>query len=223
LSIRTAASTVWLAAGWLALAQPLAAQQPQSNSNPPHPTQTLPSAVQRDKTWQTCLPGDTSKGCMARHATIQRVVPAPTSLVIKPLEYGVVEPRFLPPKIVAFLNDPRIDPQTRGFLEMVAVKPTKDWTLGQLNMVLQVVPTLTEMMISTAALSDFYEFLGLDPSQLFEPQLGNWQEGGSAFDMRNYDSTQQAQCLYLLGVAENPDPSSVTLDNLASCSKGRSE
>jgi hypothetical protein len=217
------ASAIWMAVGLLALAQPLAAQPIRTSNNPPNPAHTLPSVVGRGKLAPACLPGDTSKNCAARHATIQRVIPAPTTMVYKPREYGVGEPRFVPPKIVALLHDRRIDPQTRAFLEMVAVKPTKRWTLGELAIVQQLVPTLTEMMIPTAQLSDFYAFLGLNPTQLFVPQLADWQNGTTAFDARNYDSTQQAQCLYLLGVGENPDPSSVTLGELAACSENTSD
>ncbi len=128
--------------------------------------------------------------------------------------------RFVPPRIVAFLKDRRVSPYTRAFLRSVAGKPTEDWTLGELQMVTQIVPTLTELYVPTATLSEFYEFLGLDPANLFEPQLGKWQQRSTAFDVRNYDATQQAQCFYLLGYGETLDPSSVKLKDIAACTDG---
>lgn len=220
MSGRMTAKTVWLIAAAMAAAifVPELPATGQSRGNPPQPAQALPGIVRHDRVGPGCAPVNTSAGCAARRATIQPVASASAPLALRPKEYGVVEPRFVPPQIVAFLHDPRLDPQTRTFLEVVAGKPTKDWTLNELSMVEQVVPTLTEMHIATAELSDFYEFLGLDPTQLFEPQLGNWQSHGTAFDAKNYDATQQAQCLHLLGIGENPDPSNTTLGDLASCS-----
>ena len=104
-------------------------------------------------------------------------------------------------------------------LRGLAAKPTEEWTQGELRTVVQLVPSLTEMAIPTRKLSDFYEFLGLDPSELFEPQLGNWQTSSVGFDQKNYDAVQQAQCLYLLGYGENIDPSSVKLKDLAACAQ----
>jgi hypothetical protein len=127
--------------------------------------------------------------------------------------------RYVPPAIQAFLSDHRLDPYTRAFLRGLAAKPTEEWTQGELRTVVQLVPSLTEMAIPTRKLSDFYEFLGLDPSELFEPQLGNWQTSSVGFDQKNYDAVQQAQCLYLLGYGENIDPSSVKLKDLAACAQ----
>ena len=131
--------------------------------------------------------------------------------------------RFIPAKIVAFLSDRRIDASTRAFLHGVAAKPTEDWTLQELNMTLQLVPTLTEMHIATAVLSDFYDFLGLDPTQLFEPQLGDWQKRSIGFDGNSYIATQQAECFYRRGFTEALDPSQVTVRDAAACSDSKAD
>ena len=90
---------------------------------------------------------------------------------------GDMQPKCLiPPSILRLLNDRRIDPFTRSVLLAIAGKPNEEWTLADMQMVTSVVPALTEMNIATAKLSELYEFLGLDPVNLFEPQIGStWQ------------------------------------------------
>lgn len=127
--------------------------------------------------------------------------------------------RYVPPAIQAFLADRRLDPYTRAFLRRLSAKPTELWTQGELQTVIQLVPSLTEMTIPTRVLADFYAFLGLKPEELFDPQLGNWQTSSLGFDQRNYDAVQQAQCLYMLGYGENIDPAAVTLKDLAACAE----
>lgn len=122
--------------------------------------------------------------------------------------------RIIPPSIRAFLNDRRIDPVTRAFLLSIAGKRREDWTLLDLQQVTAVVPSLTEMYISTATLSEFYEFLNLDPTSLFEPQLGaSWQATSTAFDPRN---ARNRRCFYLRNQAVR-DPGSTKLDDLLNC------
>ena len=198
----------------------LALAEPQQ---PPQPGQPLPPAVRRlpPGVAPNCPPGDSTPACQARRETLRRT-PAPARRSTPPQRRwdDITGARFVPPAIMAFLNDPRIDPLTRAFLHSVAAKPTDDWTLQELNMVMQLVPTLTEMQISTATLSEFYEFLGLDPTQLFTPQLGNWQQQSTGFDARSYIATQQAECFYLLGHGETLDPTQVTVGQAAACSDG---
>jgi hypothetical protein len=154
----------------------------------------------------TCGPGFAGPGCHNRAASKPKL-----------RTDDVKGTRYVPPAIQAFLSDRRLDPYTRAFLRGLAAKPTEQWTQGELRTVIQLVPSLTEMAIPTRKLSDFYEFLSLNPAELFEPQLGNWQTKSVGFDQKNYDAVQQAQCLYLLGYGENIDPSSVTLQDLAAC------
>lgn len=182
--------------------------------NPPTPPQAPIVAPRVAPARPPCPPGATSRVCHASRVTLRPAQPPP------PRQLGrtddITGSRFVPPAIQRFLADPRLAPTTRAFLRGVAAKPTEDWTLREYEMVTQLVPTLTEMAISTRTLSDFYEFLGLDPTQLFEPKLGKFQTS-TGFDQRNYDAVQQAQCLYLLGYGENLDPSSVLLKDLAAC------
>ncbi|MBI0539669.1 hypothetical protein D9599_29645 [Roseomonas sp. KE2513] len=122
--------------------------------------------------------------------------------------------RFIPPQIRAFLNDRRIDPLTRAFLLDVAGKRQEDWTLADYQRVTVVVPALTELYISTSVLSAFYEFLNLDPTSLFDPQLGgSWQATSTAFDPRNL---RNRRCFNIRNLAQS-DPEAVRLNDLLNC------
>jgi hypothetical protein len=122
--------------------------------------------------------------------------------------------RIIPPSIRAFLNDRRIDPVTRAFLLGIAGKKREDWTFLDLQQVTAVVPSLTEMHISTQVLSEFYDFMNLDPTSLFDPQLGaSWQAASTAFDPRN---ARNRRCFYLRNQAAR-DPGSTKLDDLLNC------
>lgn len=138
---------------------------------------------------------------------------------LRPREDDLPDKRFIPPKIMAFLDDPRIAPETRAFLLAMAAKTTGDWTLAQARIVMRLVPTLTELYIPTALLSEFYDFLGLDPTELFQPRLGrSWQQRSTALDKNNVAAVEQAQCFAQLGYGEIPDPMKVTLNAIAACS-----
>lgn len=190
-----------------------AQNQPPSTHVPPMlraPSQMIPPLA--------CPRGDTRPACLARRLSPQPTDPG-TAYALRQHEDDVANRRFVPPKIIAFLHDPRIDPETRAFLLSMASKPTEDWTLAQAQMLLQLVPTLTEMYIPTRVLSDFYEFLGLDPTQLFDPQLGrSWQRRSTGLDKNDFAAVEQAQCFSVLGYGEVPDPTQVTLGALAACS-----
>jgi hypothetical protein len=124
--------------------------------------------------------------------------------------------RLIPPSITRFLNDRRIDPATRSFLFTIANKPNGEWTLADLQMVSSVVPTLTEMRIPAAALRAFYEYLGLDPNNLFEPQIGGtWQVSSTLNEPRNY-ARVRAGCIDLQRTAQR-DPSTVRIEELLAC------
>jgi NAD(P)-dependent dehydrogenase (short-subunit alcohol dehydrogenase family) len=77
-------------------------------------------------------------------------------------------------------------------------------------------PALAETAVPTRLLSEFYEFLGLDPTELFEARLGNINTT-SGFDVKNLEATEQALCFYRLGFGENLDPTQVTLKDAAAC------
>lgn len=199
--------------GLLALAGAASAQPLTGNGNGRNGN-LLRGAPSRDIPRLSCAPGDTRPVCTARRATIQPNQPVATRL----LHEDTQPKRFIPPKIVAFLSDPRVDPVTRAFLQRMSGKPLEDWTVAELEMVTAVVPTLTEMRIPTAVLSDFYEFLGLDPANLFNPQLGqNWQERSISQDARNLYAAERSACFSMLGIGGVPDASVLTLGQVAAC------
>ena len=213
----------------LLVALPIAAiAEPQQ---PPLPGRPLPpvlrGVVPGDKTG--CSAAVTGPECQGRRNTVERgpsigrQTPDPRGGGRQRRWDDIAGSRFIPPKIMGLLNDRRIDPSTRAFLHFVAAKPTEDWTLQELTMTLQLVPTLTEMHIATAVLGDFYDFLGLDPTQLFEPQLGDWQKRSIGFDGNSYIATQQAECFYLRGHTEALDPSQVTVRDAAACSDSKAD
>lgn len=200
---------------------------PGTPSLPPSVAGATPGNIQpslRPRQGLACRPGDTRAACtIARHAVRRGASPAARTIVVPPapIVSDVQGNRLIPPKVQAFLKDPRVDPQTRTFLTYMSTKPLTDWTVQELSMVTHLVPTLTEMYIPTQTLSDFYAFLGLDPTQLFEPQLAqNWQNQSTSFDARNRDSTEQAFCLQSLGLGQNTDPTQITLGQVAACTAG---
>jgi len=181
----------------------------------PHATAQPPAAPGGTN---ACGPGDTRPVCQAARATIQPAQPvAPQPLPHHPED--LLPKRYVPPAIIAFLSDRRIDPLTRAFLRTMAGKETADWTLSEYWTVTSLVPTLAETNVPTRDLSAFYEFLGLDPASLFEPTLRNtWQQkAASAFSANDLSATQRAQCLALLGFGQTLDPSEVTLGAMAAC------
>ena len=124
--------------------------------------------------------------------------------------------RLIPPSIMTLLKDRRVDPITRAYLLGMAGKKPVEWTLQDFATVIAVVPTLTEMHISTARLSEFYEFMGLDPLSLFEPQLGTgWQNAVTEFDPRN--RFRRGKCI-TLSRQGRIDPGSVLVQELLTCS-----
>lgn len=127
--------------------------------------------------------------------------------------------RYVPPAIDAFLNISKVDPQTRAFLRHVAAKQTEDWTIAEYQTTTELVPVLVETAVPTRVLSDFYQFLGLDPTSLFEARLGQIF-ANTGFDAKSIEATEQAQCFYRLGYGENLDPTKVMLKDIAACTGG---
>lgn len=177
----------------------------------------------------TCGPSNNSRACQelrqaAPGGSIPGLVaprlPMPPSIRLG-LPTGDMQPRrIIPPSIMRLLDDPRVDPATRAILLTIAGKPNDEWTLADLQLVTAIVPTLAEMHIATARLSEFYEFLGLDPANLFEPQLGaTWQASSTINDPRNY-ARIRAGCIDLQRAAQR-DPSSVRVEALLACSAPR--
>lgn len=198
-------------------------------SLPAEAQQTLPG--QRGIPTVACGPGNATAACRE----LRRALPgqASPSLVgprpLAPAAPALATPRpdfddirgrrLIPPSILALLNDRRIDPPLRAYLLGIAGKPTGEWTMQDLQMVTAVVPALTVMNIATARLSEFYEFLNLDPASLFEPQLGaGWQNAVTEFDPRN--RFRRGRCT-TLSRESRTDPSSVLVEDLLTCQDQR--
>lgn len=102
----------------------------------------------------------------------------------------------------------------------LAGKRQEDWTFADYQRVIVVVPSLTELLIPTRVLSEFYEFINLDPTSLFDPQLGaSWQATSTAFDPRNL---RNRRCFYLRNLAQS-DPELVKLTDLLNCGDARDD
>ncbi len=124
--------------------------------------------------------------------------------------------RYIPKGILEILADPRIDPNIAYILWQTARKPIADWTLNELFFVTQNAPTLVEAGIPAQKLQTLYQFLGLDPADLFYPQLGpNWQSRSTAFDpssAANVGAISSAEC--------QGDPGMMTVATFQACTGG---
>jgi hypothetical protein len=124
--------------------------------------------------------------------------------------------RFIPKPILEILADPRIDPNIAYILWQTARMPIDNWTLSELFFVTQTVPTLVEAGIPTDKLQALYQFLGLDPADLFNPRLGeSWQSKSTAFDPNsttNVGAISSADC--------QTDPGTMTVATFQTCTGG---
>lgn len=112
--------------------------------------------------------------------------PTPAS-VPKPAQMSdIAGGRFIPKGIVAVLADRRLDPSVAFIFWQLARRPLEEWKVSELNFVMQISPTLAETGISVIALQSLYEFFGLDPDNLFNPQPAQtWQNRSVALDPRS--------------------------------------
>jgi hypothetical protein len=129
------------------------------------------------------------------------------------------EARQVPDNIHKIMADPRIEPVIAYLLRQAARKPIGDWTVRQLQQVAAVVSTLPESGIPMADIQALYEFLGLDPSDVFNPQLGdNWQDSSTRFDRSGaaaVASISSADC--------QMDPGEITVAVSRSCQSGEQQ
>jgi len=178
----------------------------------------------------TCGPSNSSPACQSLRQAVPggsipglvapRLQEPPVLTWPRPEFLGDIAPqRLLPPRIQAFLQDPRIDPLTRAYLLNLGGRKREQWTVQDLQTVGALIPTLTELMVPTTLLSELYEFLGLDPTSLFEPQLGDgWQAASTAQDPRRR-FLRSERCLRLSELAQS-DPSQVRVEELLNCEGG---
>jgi len=118
--------------------------------------------------------------------------------------------RAIPPEIAQIIADPRIDPVTAYMLRQAARRPIGDWSMQEASNITQVIPTLVESGIAIVKLQALYKFLGLDPENLFEPQLSaGWQQNSTSFSAPNYAATSSTDC--------QADPSMMTVSVFMAC------
>jgi hypothetical protein len=124
--------------------------------------------------------------------------------------------RAIPPQILKILADPRIDPITAYLVWQAARKPLDDWTLTQLQDITATLPTLAETGMPISDIQALYQFLGLDPGDIFNPQLGqDWQTGSTRFDPNSAGAVaaiSSADC--------QADPGQMTVATYRSCNAG---
>lgn len=128
--------------------------------------------------------------------------------------------RFVPPAVVQALSTPRVDPDTRALILALAARPFDSWSVADLTAITAIAPVLVEVGVPERALRELYEALGMDPGNLFDPQLGNaWQAPQNEFDPRN-NRRRQGVCPQL-STAVRLDPASVRVQDLILCAEQR--
>lgn len=172
----------------------------------------------------SCGPSNNSPACQAlRQAAPGGAIPG---LVERPLadppplrrphQPDIAPRRMIPPSIRSFLQDPRIDPLTRAFLLDLAGKRNEDWSLQDLRTLGTLIPSLTELHVPTARLGELYGFLGLDPTHLFEPQLGEgWQSASTAQESFGR-GRRNGHCARMSSLAQS-DPTQVRVQEMLDC------
>jgi hypothetical protein len=124
--------------------------------------------------------------------------------------------RSIPPNILKIMADPRIEPVIAYFVWQAARKPIEEWTVEQFQEITAMIPTLPETGMPIAEIQALYEFLGLDPSDIFNPQLGNdWQNVSTGFDRSSaaaVSAISSADC--------QAKPAEMTIATLRSCQSG---
>jgi len=126
------------------------------------------------------------------------------------------EAREVPDNIRKIIADPRIEPVIAYVLRQAAHKPIGDWTVRQLQQVAAVISTLPETGIPMAEIQTLYEFLGLDPGDVFNPQLGsNWQDSSTRFDRSGGGAVAAISSADCQG-----DPGEMTVSVSRSCQSG---
>lgn len=159
--------------------------------------------------------------CLARGVAKAGTAPATPALLppAAAAEMGdILGARPIPPPVLAVLTDPHIDPVTAYLLRQAARQPIERWTMQLLFQITSLVPTLAETGIAVPRLQALYKFLGLDPSNLFRPRLGqDWQTRSSSFDPRNGAAFASPTCAAAISTGSNGDISLMTVGEFAAC------
>ncbi|MCI0753510.1 hypothetical protein [Teichococcus vastitatis] len=175
----------------------------------------------------TCGPSNNSPACQAlRQAAPGGSIPG----VVAPRQPGLAQmaalprpslgdrapQRIVPPRIQALLRDRRVDPLTRVYLLDLAGRKQEEWSVQDVQTLSTIIPVLTELNLRMGLIEELYTFLGLDPNNLFEPQLGNgWQSASTALDARRRVGRDE-RCLKLSAEARF-DPAQVMMRELVNC------
>ncbi len=124
--------------------------------------------------------------------------------------------RSIPPDILKIMADPRIEPVVAYILWQAARKPIEEWTLQQLQDITAIIPTLPETGMPMSQIQALYKYLGLDPSDVFNPQLGaDWQANSTRFERSGAGAVaaiSSADC--------QTDPAEMTVAMFQSCQSG---
>jgi hypothetical protein len=124
--------------------------------------------------------------------------------------------RSIPPDILKVLGDPRIDPVTAYMVWQAVRRPLEEWTMRQLQEITTVLPTLAETGMPMAQVQALYKFIGLDPGDVFHPQLGqDWQDRST-----QYDKSSSAAVAAISSADCQGDTSQMTVATFQSCMTG---
>lgn len=124
--------------------------------------------------------------------------------------------RTIPPNILKILADRRIEPVVAYMVWQAARKPIEEWTLRQLQEITATIPTLAETGMPMARIQELYQYLGLDPGDVFNPRLGqDWQDRSTRFD-RSSDAAVAA----ISSADCQTDPGQMTVAMFQSCQSG---
>lgn len=200
----------------LATVQPALAQRPTLPGQPGVPAVTCGPSNNSPacQSFREAAPGGVIPGVVAPRKTQP---PPPAVFAMPHPSIGDRAPqRIIPPRIQLLLRDRRIDPLTRAYLLGLAGRKQEEWSVQDVQTLGSLIPTLTELNVPTALLSELYAFLGLNPGSLFEPQLGDgWQSASTAFDARRRVGRNE-RCIKLAAEARF-DAAQVRMQDLLSC------
>ncbi len=161
-----------------------------------------------------CAPAAPAAGC--RPAAARPPNPAQQLALQRAAMGDLFGGRTIPPNILKILADPRIEPVIAYIVWQAARRPMEEWTLRQLQEITTMLPTLAETGMPMAEIQALYKFLGLNPGDVFHPQLARgWQNRSTAFDKSS------AAAVAAISSADcQTDPGQMTVAMFQSCQSG---